>query len=126
MQSIDLFKLFPNKPRFLHVCSTYKSFENTWGEEKLLVTSNFSSPHVFSTHLDNFFSFSSNLILSYANYFSLEESKMCCFGKGWIAKSLGPSQLARAAQVDMVLYFPQCRCAHLYVYMLCAIDHRGY
>ena len=34
-------------------------------------------PTVFSTHLDNFLPFSSNLKLSSANSFSLEESKIC-------------------------------------------------
>ena len=34
-------------------------------------------PTVFSTCLDNFLSFSSNLKLSSANSFSLEESKIC-------------------------------------------------
>ena len=34
-------------------------------------------PTVFSTHLDNFLPFSSDLKLSYANSFSLEESKIC-------------------------------------------------
>ena len=32
---------------------------------------------MFSTHLDNFLPFSSNLKLSSANFFILEESKMC-------------------------------------------------
>ena len=32
---------------------------------------------VFSTRLDNFLPFSSNFKLSYANFFSLEESKIC-------------------------------------------------
>ena len=39
-------------------------------------------PTVFSTHLDNFLPFSSNLKLSSANSFSLEESKICRLGKG--------------------------------------------
>ena len=37
---------------------------------------------VFSTHLDNFMPFSSNLKLSSANSFGMEESKICCLGKG--------------------------------------------
>ena len=37
---------------------------------------------VFSTCLKNFLSFSSNMKLSSANSFSLEESKVCCLGKG--------------------------------------------
>ena len=37
---------------------------------------------VFSTRLDNFLPFSSNLKLSSANSFSLEESKICCLVMG--------------------------------------------
>ena len=39
-------------------------------------------PTVFSTGLKNFLPFSSNLKLLSANSFSLEESKICCLGKG--------------------------------------------
>ena len=39
-------------------------------------------PTVFSNHLENSLPFSSNLKLSSANSFSLEESKICQFGKG--------------------------------------------
>ena len=39
-------------------------------------------PTVFSTHIENFLSFSSNLKLSSENSFSLEESKTCRLGKG--------------------------------------------
>ena len=37
----SLFNPFPNKPWFLHVCST-SLLETLWKKEKLLVTSNFS------------------------------------------------------------------------------------
>ena len=37
---------------------------------------------VFSTHLENFLPFLSNLKLLSANSFTLEESKICCLGKG--------------------------------------------
>ena len=36
--------LFPNKPWFLHVCST-SLLKTLWEKEKLLVTSNFSFSH---------------------------------------------------------------------------------
>ena len=39
-------------------------------------------PTVLSTVLDNFPPFSSNLKLLSATSFSLEESKICCLGKG--------------------------------------------
>ena len=41
-----------------------------------------SFPSVFSTLLENFLPFSSNSKLSSANSLSLEESKICCLGKG--------------------------------------------
>ena len=50
-----------------------QAFWKHWEKEKLLVTSNFSFSQCFSTHLDNFMPFSSNLKLSSANFFSLEE-----------------------------------------------------
>ena len=43
---------------------------------------------VFSTHLTNFLPFSSNLKLSSAKSFSLEESKICPLGKGWKTNEL--------------------------------------
>ena len=39
-------------------------------------------PTVFSTRLENFKLFSLNLKLSSASSFCLEESKICCLGKG--------------------------------------------
>ena len=39
-------------------------------------------PTVFSTLLENFLPFTFNSKLSSANSFSLEESKICCLGKG--------------------------------------------
>ena len=64
---------FPNKPWFLCVCSI-SLLKTLWEKEKLLVTSNFSFSHSV------FYSFGemlSNLKLSLANCFCLEESKMC-------------------------------------------------
>ena len=59
-------------------------FENTVGKGELLVTNNFAFYHcslpVFYPFRE-FSSFSLNLKLS-ANAFSLEESKICCLGKG--------------------------------------------
>ena len=64
-----LFNPYPNKTWFLRVCST-NLLKTLWEKEKLLVTSNFV-----------FFHSLSNLKLSSANFFSLEESKMCRLGK---------------------------------------------
>ena len=72
---------FPNKPWFLCVCST-SLLKTLWEKEKLLVTSNFSFSHCFAIHLESFLPFLSNLKLLSANSFSLEESKICCLGKG--------------------------------------------
>ena len=65
---------FPNKPWFFCVCST-SLLKTLWKKEKLLVSSNFSFSHIFSTHLENFLPFSSNVKLSSANSFSFKESK---------------------------------------------------
>ena len=52
-----------------------KPFENTVGKGEIARNKQFLLfPQCFSTHLDNFLPFSSNLRLSSANYFSLEES----------------------------------------------------
>ena len=74
---------FPNKPWFSNVCSV-SLLKTLWEKEKLLITSDFSfSPLVFSTHLENFLPFSSNLKYSSSNSFSLEESKIFCLEKGY-------------------------------------------
>ena len=71
--AFDLDNPFPNKPLFLHVCSTCV-LKPMWKMEKLLETSNFSFSHsVFYWCFENFLHFSSNLKLSSANYFRLEE-----------------------------------------------------
>ena len=76
------FNPFPNKPWFLHDCST-SLLKTLWEKEKLLVTSNFSFSHSVFSLLENFLGFSTNLKLSSsANPLSLEESIICLFGKG--------------------------------------------
>ena len=54
-----------------------QTFENTVGKGAIS-----PSPTMFSTHLDNFLPFPSDLKLSSANSFSLREPKICCLGKG--------------------------------------------
>ena len=54
-----------------------KPFENTVGKGEIAHNEQFLLFPVFSTCLGNFLSFSSNLKLSSANSFSLEESKIC-------------------------------------------------
>ena len=72
---------FPNKPLFLHGCSS-SLFKTQWEKEKLFYRAIFPFPTVFSTLLENSLPFSSNLKLSSANSFSLEESKICRLEKG--------------------------------------------
>ena len=72
---------FPNKPWFLRVCST-SLLKTLWEKGKLLVKEQFLLFPVFSTRFWNFLPLSSNLKLSSSNSFSLEESKICCLGKG--------------------------------------------
>ena len=82
----------PNEPLFLRVCNK-RLLKTLWKDEKFLIMSNFSFPTVFPNHWENFLPFSStlletlppissNLKLSPANSFSLEESKICRLGKG--------------------------------------------
>ena len=55
-----------------------KHFENTMGKGEIARNEQFLLfPQVFSTRLDNFLPFSSNLKLSSANSFGFEESKIC-------------------------------------------------
>ena len=73
---------FPYKSWLLCVCSR-SLLKNTVGEREIARKQAISPfPTVFSTLLDNFLPFSSNLKLSSANSFSLEESKICHLGKG--------------------------------------------
>ena len=75
------FNSFPIKPWFLCVChtsllKTLRKAEIACDEQFLLF------PTVFSTHLENFLPFSSNLKLLSANSVSSKECKICHFGKG--------------------------------------------
>ena len=79
---INIFNPFGDKLLFLCVCSV-SLFKILSEEEKLLVTSNFSFSHRVFYY---FLPFSSNLELSSANSFSLEESKICRLGKGLYLK----------------------------------------
>ena len=60
----------------------YKSFENNVGKGEIAHNGQFLFPTMFSTYLENFLLFLSNFILLSANSFSLEESEICCLGKG--------------------------------------------
>ena len=61
----------------------YKTFENSAGKGEIAPLRAISPfPTVFSTGFENFLQFSSNLKLSSANSFILEESKICRLGKG--------------------------------------------
>ena len=75
---------FSNKHWFIHVFSR-SLLKTLWEKEKLLF------PTVFSTRLGDFQSFSSNLKLSYANSFNLEESQIC---------QLGISQFSRGKPIQ--------------------------
>ena len=57
-----------------------KPFENTVGKGEIAIS---PFPTVFSSSLDNFLPFPSNLKLSSANSFSLEESKICRLVMGY-------------------------------------------
>ena len=72
---------FPNKHRFLHVCST-SLLKTAWEKENYSLRAISPSPTVFSTLLENILIFLSNLKLSSVNSLSLEESKICRLLKG--------------------------------------------
>ena len=72
------------KQTLVFMCLQYKSFKNTEGKGEIAHNEQFLLfPQVFSTLLENFLPFSSNLKLFSASSFSLEESKICCLGKGY-------------------------------------------
>ena len=77
---IAAFNPFPNKPWFLRVCGT-SLLKTLWKKEKSLVRSNFSFSRSVFIYFENFLSLSSNLKLSSANSFCLEEPKICRLGK---------------------------------------------
>ena len=93
----NTFNLFQNKPWFSPICST-SLLKTLWEKEKLLVKSNFSFSLSVSTFWDTFLLISSNLKLSSANSFSLEESKTYRFGK-----ELRPFSLIHTARVKSSL-----------------------
>ena len=69
---------YPNKPMLLQ----NKSFENTVGNGEIARNEQFLLfPIVFSTCLENFLLFSSNLKLLSTNSLNLEECKICWFEK---------------------------------------------
>ena len=77
-QTVILLTLSETSPGF------YKSFENTAGKGEIARNDQFLLfPTVFFTHLENFLPFSSNLKISSANSFNLEESKICRLEKGY-------------------------------------------
>ena len=64
-------------------CLQNKSFENTVGKGEIARNEQFRLfPQCFLPVWRTFWSLSSNLKLSSADSFSLEESKICCLGKG--------------------------------------------
>ena len=72
---------FRNKPWFLHVYIT-SLLKTVWETKKLMLVKISPFPAVFSTRLGNFVQFLSNFKLSSANFFSLEQFKICHLGKG--------------------------------------------
>ena len=74
---------FSNKPWILRVCCT-GLLKTLWEKEKLLVTSNFSFSHSVFYPFWEFSVIFVNLKLLSAKSFSLEESKICRLGKGWL------------------------------------------
>ena len=85
-------------------------------------------PIVFCTHLENFLPFSSNLELS-ANSFNLEESKICCLGKGQGSRmaSVVVANTCLSMDVNKPIWFLMTVLAafsHFYYNILCSIPHK--
>ena len=73
---------FP-KQALVYTCLQDNSFENTEGKGEIARNEQFLLfPSVFSTYLESFLPFSTNLKLSSAKSFSLDEPKICRLGKG--------------------------------------------
>ena len=80
-QAVPLFSPFL-KQALVFTCLQYKSLENTVGKGEIArYVQFFPFLTVFSTCLENFLQFSSNLKLPSANSLRLEESKICRLGK---------------------------------------------
>ena len=72
---------FPNKPWFLHVCST-SLLKTMWERKKLLITSNFSFSHSVFYPFEELSSVLIKFEIVVCNSLSLEESKTCRLGEG--------------------------------------------
>ena len=89
---------FP-KQALVFTCLQYKSCENTEGKGEIARNEQFLLfPQCFLPIWMDFLSFSSDLKLSSAYSFNLEESKICRLGKGWCRSSLGFSKQLRVYQ----------------------------
>ena len=64
------------------MCLQYTSFENMAGKGEIARNEQFFIFPVFSALLENILQLSSDLKLSPANSLCLDESKICCLGKG--------------------------------------------
>ena len=63
-------------------CLHYNSVKNTVGKGEIARNEQFILFPVLAIHLENFLPFSTNSKFPSAYSFSLEESKICCLGKG--------------------------------------------
>ena len=84
----DHFNPFPNKPWFLRVCST--SLIKTLGKGEIVCNEQFLFfSECFLPLFEKFLPISSNLESLSANFFILEESKICHLRKGLIEENDG-------------------------------------
>ena len=70
----------------LHQYLGHVQYEQNHNRRNCLLQAISPFPSVFSTHLDTFLPFSSNLKLSSANSLNFEQSKICRLGKGEITQ----------------------------------------
>ena len=79
---VDALTLTQTSPCFYVSAVLTSLLKPPWEKENLLVTSNFSFFHSVYVLLDNFLPFQSSLELLSPTSLTLEESKICRFGKG--------------------------------------------
>ena len=94
-----LLPLFPNKPWFLHVCST-SLLKTLWEKEKLLVTSNFPFTHSVFYPYDAL-----SFIFIKFEPFPKQALVFTCLQHKPFENTVGKGEIAR---IEQFLLFPQC------------------
>ena len=98
---------FPNQT-LVFMCQQYTPFENTVGKGEFDRNEQFLLfPQCFLSNLGSL-PFLSNLKLLSANPFSLEASKICCFGRVKLLANSGKISTRGRKRIEQILLFSQC------------------